>query len=591
MFILSVIQIKLMRKILISSLLLIGCFIPFSTKAQNASKKQSCSKPNNTNTLTQYVGRYKQSNSSIAIVKIINGQLILRPLFWRSEQTFRPKNVDEFVHEEREGRQIVFQRNEKGCVESVKIIGLGRDDGFYQRLEIEQTPLEMLFAGKAKLAAEKMVQNNPNGVMEFVGIARQLLQKFSSKKNDAVIFLNVLAKHYPNNSAVFSALGDAQIAVGNRLLAKENYLKAFKFDREDESALRGLQKLKAIPTDITQTTVGWTVPFSLDEVFKKPTNAEIAEVEADWKQRDLSPKDVIEVAKGRINLGSSDATVRIISHRVHGEKHYGAIIIPDGIEKCAPLILDLKGVSWNYFPLVLNDIISPKILGAEQEKFIYVVPSFRGETLKFNGVDYLSEGDRTDSWDGATDDTLALLNAALSITPQADANRICAFGKSRGGSVALLAGIRNPKIKQVLNWAGPVDWFELMGTEGWTQKEIVSEGMFNKSAPNQEGGQFIERYMLKAMEGKWNLSQVRLKMLAGSPIYFTKYLPQLQAHYGIEDEMVPIVNGQMLSQKMKKTGRTSAIFTSFFHASSGHDLNQRIAFEESKKYLMLLVNK
>jgi cephalosporin-C deacetylase-like acetyl esterase len=35
--------------------------------------------------------------------------------------------------------------------------------------------------------------------------------------------------------------------------------------------------------------------------------------------------------------------------------------------------------------------------------------------------------------------------------------RICAFGKSRGGRVALLAAIRDSRIKLVLDWAGSVD--------------------------------------------------------------------------------------------------------------------------------------
>jgi dipeptidyl aminopeptidase/acylaminoacyl peptidase len=263
--------------------------------------------------------------------------------------------------------------------------------------------------------------------------------------------------------------------------------------------------------------------------------------------------------------------------------------VPDGITGKAPVILDLKGVSWDFFPLVLNDIKSPKILGSDQNRFIYIVPSFRGEILKFNNQDFVSEGDRTDSWDGAADDALALLNAALTMTPEADAERVGAYGKSRGGSVALLAGIRNPKIRQVLDWAGPADWFELMATEGWTQKEIAADALLNKSAPNEDGGQFVERFLLKAVEGKWNLRDVRFKMIADSPIYFVKKLPRWQAHYGIEDEMVPLVNGQALVRKMKINGRPSPDFTAFFHKDSGHDLNQDISFTESKKFLMALL--
>ena len=99
-----------------------------------------------------------------------------------------------------------------------------------------------------------------------------------------------------------------------------------------------------------------------------------------------------------------------------------------------------------------------------------------------------SEGDRSDVWDGATDDALALLNVALKITPEADARRIAVFGRSRGGTVALLAAIRDPRIRQVVDWAGPSDLFRLMGQDGWTQREAVAEGLRYRSPPRGIGG-------------------------------------------------------------------------------------------------------
>jgi hypothetical protein len=576
-----------MKKLLIVCLFLFVFFIQFSVKAQRA-KKQSCGKTAN---FSEYTGRYRLSDSSLVSVKAENGKLILRPLFWRTPQPLRAKSADEFVHEERANRRASFQRDPRGCVEAVILAGFGRDDGTFRRLDAKPTALELLLGGKPQPAAEMMVKNNPNEASQFVEIARQLLRNFPSKKEYAVKFLEILAKHYPNAPSVFSALGDAQIAAGNRSAAKEGFRQAFQLDKTDEAALRGLRRLNVLPPEMPVKAGGWKVPFSLDDVFRKPTAAEIAEVEADWARRDLSPKEVAEVETGRINLGNSTATVRIIAHRVHGFKHYGAIIVPDGINGKAPVILDLKGVSWDFFPLNLADIKSPKILGADQNKFIYVVPSFRGEILKYNNQDFVSEGDRTDSWDGATDDALALLNAALTITPQADAERIAAFGKSRGGSLALLAGIRSRKIKRVLDWAGPVDWFALMAGAGWTQKEITADALLYKAAPNEDGGQFIERFMLKAVAGKWNLQQVRFKLIADSPIYFVENLPPTQAHYGVEDEMVPLVNGQALVQKMKMQGRAALDFTSFFHQDSGHDLDQEIAFTESKKFLLALLTR
>ena len=102
-------------------------------------------------------------------------------------------------------------------------------------------------------------------------------------------------------------------------------------------------------------------------------------------------------------------------------------------------------MSWDYFPLDLGEVpYAPRLLDDAQAGFVYVLPSFRGETLLAGGRRYVSEGDRTDGWDGATDDAIAFLSAALAVTPEADPSRVCAFGKSRGGGVALLMGARDP---------------------------------------------------------------------------------------------------------------------------------------------------
>jgi hypothetical protein len=51
-------------------------------------------------------------------------------------------------------------------------------------------------------------------------------------------------------------------------------------------------------------------------------------------------------------------------------------------------------------------------MGDDADKFVYVVPTFRGEVLNFNGKTFTSGGDRTDALDGATDDAIALLSVA-----------------------------------------------------------------------------------------------------------------------------------------------------------------------------------
>lgn len=523
------------------------------------------------------------SDGSVLIVREIDGELTLRPIFWRSLQPLRQKSGDAFGVEQREDREVEFVRDAVGCVSSVRVKGFG-DDGTFPRLGNEKTPIETLLDGQPEIAARQMIRADRDGVRKFTVIGQTLLRRFPSQAPIAVRFFVELSRRYPTEAAVHSGLGAAYVAIGNRALALESFKRANELDPANGDAVMGLRRMKVLAPSAEELAAGWTIPFPLESVFAKPTADEIKTADADWTKRDLSAKKVKVVKTGTIGLGHVKAQVKIISHSVRGFKHYGAIIVPQGLSTGKhPVLLDLKGVSWDFFPLNLNNLLSPAFLGTDQGKFIYVVPSFRGEVMKFDGAEYRSEGDRTDSWDGATDDALALLNAALKITPRADKTRICAFGKSRGGSVALLAGIRDKRIKQVLDWAGPADWFALMGAGGWTQEEIVREALLKKAQPRDEGGQFIERFLLKAVEGKWNLADVRRKMIQNSPLYFADRLPRLQTHYGIEDEIVPVINGKALER------RVNGEF--FYHENSGHDLNQKIAFRESRKFVMEMMER
>ncbi|HYJ46504.1 MAG TPA: hypothetical protein VEV81_07805, partial [Pyrinomonadaceae bacterium] len=206
-----------------------------------------------------------------------------------------------------------------------------------------------------------------------------------------------------------------------------------------------------------------------------------------------------------------------------------------------------------------------------------VVPSFRGEILNFNGVAYQSEGDRTDAWDGATDDAIALLNVALQTTPEADPRRICAFGHSRGATVALLMGVRDARVRCVAEWAGPSDWFELMGTEGWTQQELFAEGLRTRAGPEETGGQLVEHFLLKAVRGEEGLRAVRQRMLAGSPLYFARRLPRVQLHYGVEDTSVPVRNGLGLISELRRQRVPRARYQAFFYPGQGHDTDRLAA--------------
>jgi len=218
-------------------------------------------------------------------------------------------------------------------------------------------------------------------------------------------------------------------------------------------------------------------------------------------------------------------------------------------------------------------------------RFIYVVPTYRGERLEFEGRTFTSHGDRRNALDGATDDTIALLSVALQITAEADPDRICIFGRSRGGTVALLTGIRDKRIDCVVNWSGPTDWFHLMDTEGWTEEEMWTEALRTRATPTQPGGQNVERFLSKAIAGGADLAAVRHNMIASSPLYFAGRLPLSQNHYGLEDTSVPSVNGYRLIEELRKSKMPKTRYQAFFYPGQGHDTDRLVAPVKSRRFI------
>jgi len=225
------------------------------------------------------------------------------------------------------------------------------------------------------------------------------------------------------------------------------------------------------------------------------------------------------------------------------------------------------------------------MMGDDAERFVYVVPTFRGEVLNFDGRTFTSEGDRTDALDGATDDAIALLNVALATTPEVDGSRIGAFGQSRGGNVALLLGIRDKRFGCVVDWSGPTDWFYAMGTNGWTEQELWAEGLRTRANTLQTGGQNIERFLKRAIDGKATLAEVRHRMIASSPLYFASRLPQSQFHYGLEDPSVPVRNGRELVARLRSHQVPVNRYRAFFYPGQGHDTDRILAPVYSREFI------
>ncbi|MFL6244448.1 MAG: prolyl oligopeptidase family serine peptidase [Thermoanaerobaculia bacterium] len=508
-----------------------------------------------------YVGRYEQTDGNVVIVSLTEDALILRPLFWRSIQTLTPEGPDRFFSAERPERHAVFTRDANGRVVSLAINGIGHDAPMPRLMHTRAVPAELIMSGRPREAARAILKRK-DAVDVAIGYGDFIARALPTKVSAGADFIGAIVKKLPRNARLLETYGTLLVAAGRRAEGRQAFERAIELDPKLERAAEGLRMLAS--SDLT-------------ELFAPPTAAEIAKVAEIWSRRDLAPREVEIVHRGTMSLGTAGAEVRIVAHRVHGSLHYGAVIVPRGAseERLAPfpVIVDAKGVSPSYFPLDLARVpASAQMFGGA---FIYVLPAYRGEVLMFDGKTWTSEGDRTDAWDGATDDFIAFTSAALTITPEADGERMCAFGRSRGGTVALLAGIRDQRFDCVVSWAGPADQLQEMVQSGWTPRERAAEGVRRKSDVFGIGGQFIETFLAPGH----SVADTRLHLIASSPLYFAERLRHAQVHYGEDDNIVSLRNGRAL------VARNRGIEL-IVHPEAGHDLDQAIAFRETKRFVL-----
>ena len=187
----------------------------------------------------------------------------------------------------------------------------------------------------------------------------------------------------------------------------------------------------------------WAVDLEaeLEVLFAPPTAEEIAAVRADWADRDISPAALTIELTEAYSLFGSPATLRVVSHQVGEARHYGAIVVPKSRKAASlPVLMYLHGGDNG---VDVDDVqFLAFALGELRDSFVYVIPSFRSEPLEHDDREWVSTGPGG-HWDYDVDDALALLNVALAITPQAKPEALSLVGASRGGGVALLAGIRD----------------------------------------------------------------------------------------------------------------------------------------------------
>lgn len=304
--------------------------------------------------------------------------------------------------------------------------------------------------------------------------------------------------------------------------------------------------------------------IDLDALFAPVTPVEVAAIEADWTTRSPAAKEVIEETSYIALIGGGLGTVRVFSHVVDGNRHYGATISPLGaVEGSLPVVAFLHGgddgVNVDDVTLLLF------LLGDRARDFVYVVPSFRSEPLIANGVRYTSEG-APSPWDRDVDDAIALLDVALKHVAEANSDRTGVLGFSRGGMVALLMALRDDRVDLVSELSGPTDFFDT-----WV-RDLTQDALSDVLDPLPGIDILNEQFIQPMRFGSITPSEFRLELVRRSPVLWADRLPSVQIHHGTADETVPISQANRMIGALNELDRDDLEDEFHIYPGVGHDL-------------------
>jgi acetyl esterase/lipase len=300
----------------------------------------------------------------------------------------------------------------------------------------------------------------------------------------------------------------------------------------------------------------------LDRLFAPPTAAEIDAVEADWASRAPVAESVRIEFTGSFSMAGATMELRVVSHVVDGNRHFGAILVPtQPSAPRLPLLAYLHGgdagVSVEELQLLASAV------GPDAADAVWVVPSFRSEPLRV-GTSVWSSGGEPSPWDRDVDDALALLDVALGLASLADAEGIGLIGQSRGGGVALLMSARDPRIRATVEFFGPTDFF------GSFVRELTEEALHGQLRPLPGLSHLNAEWLQPLRRGQVSYEETRLALLRRSPAWFVARLGPVQLHHGTAGDVVHVSQAESLINAMAHIGRGPPDFEAFLYPGVGH---------------------
>lgn len=303
----------------------------------------------------------------------------------------------------------------------------------------------------------------------------------------------------------------------------------------------------------------------LAPLFAPPAPHELADVRAEWAARSIVAQGYVLEAVGQ---DPSGGTVHVISHLVNGQRHFGALRFPNNFTAGGTYrtVLfchgGLDGVDVEDIPPVLSLLTGACL---DDDAFV-LMPSFRGEDLRTTFAGNFASGGQPSYADRDVDDTLSLLSVALQNYPQMDDARVSAWGVSRGSAVAMLAAIRDERIRRVVNNYGFTD-LSLPSVRARVE-EIQNQG----ATPGGIGLVVWESSAQPWLNGFLGLSDARREWIKRSPCYFAGDLPDVQCHHGLADVQVDVSHTTTLLDELFALGVTSPNAQGFLYPSGQHSV-------------------
>jgi pimeloyl-ACP methyl ester carboxylesterase len=446
-------------------------------------------------------GRYRSGEQILYLATCGADSIAVSPAEWGSIEFALRVSADSFAVADRPHRTLVLERDAAGRVSAVRTTGFGLE------------PRHVRAATDAPALVEHLL---------FDASASSIAKAI--KGEQGYVLADRVSARFPTRRGIL------------------------------RRAMALLGRPVAAPTAPASTDSGWRVPFPSAALLAPPMRAELSAAGAVIASRSRRPSEVHVLHRDTLVAGPDSFIVQIVSHG----GHVGAVFAPvHPGARCCGTIVDIKGTSPTYTSLSLDlGPSSLRMLGSAATSYVFVVPSIRGEVLNAFGREYRSEGNRVDGWDGGAEDALSLLEAAATLVPSIDRSRVCTYGRSRGGAVALLAAERDRRIRCAVAISAPVDWFDAMWAGGEDKTIALDRAMRAHAMPTDANGQFIERIVAPVSRGEWTLADARRAMIASSPVYFARRLPPTLAIYGAEDTSVPSANARLLASAIGRASVT-----------------------------------